>query len=289
MMRALVLALSLPLCAAVVSDVRYKISAGDLTSADAIADEFCRTSGPTAECADALAWLARGAFYMKDYGAANRYLARTKSLTDQLLKQPHQDDDAFLTAAIGAEIELRARMLAAQGKRDQAVAFLQSELPKWPAWALRARIQKNLNLLTLAGRPAPHLNPEDRGHIVLLFLWGHWCSDCSGQAPILARIHERYPSVTIRAITRRAGYAKDIENPTPAQEDADRERVWRDTYSGLEDVAHPVDEGAMLDYGVSSTPTFVLIDRNGIVRLYKPSRLSEDSLAREIERVQAIR
>jgi len=287
-MRALALVLSLPLCAAVVPDVRYKISAGDLASADAIADEFCRTSGPTAECADAIAWLARGAFYMKDYAATARYLAKTKSLTGELLKQPHADGDAFLTAAIGAQIEVQARMLAAQGKRDRAIALLQAELPKWPAYALRARIQKNLNLLTLIGQPAPHRNPDDRGHAVLLFLWGHWCGDCSGEAPILVRIHKRYPSVTIRAITRRAGYAKDIENPTPAQEDADRERVWRETYAGLEDVAHPVDETAMLDYGVSSTPTLVLIDHKGIVRLYKPYRLSEDALAREIERVQAI-
>lgn len=288
MTRAFVLLFGLPLCAAVVSDVRYKISAGDLASADAIADEFCRTSGPTSECADAIAWLARGAFSMKDHPAAARYLAKTKSLTEPLLKQPHAGDDAFLTAAIGAQIEVQARMLAAQGKRDQAIAFLRSELPKWPAYALHARIQKNLNLLTLVGQPAPHLNADDRGHVVLLFLWGHWCSDCSGQAPILARIHKRYPGVTIRAITRRIGYAKDIETPTPAQEDADRERVWKETYTGLDDVPHPVDEAAMLDYGVSSTPTFVLIDGKGIVRLYKPYRLSEDALAREIERVQAI-
>jgi thiol-disulfide isomerase/thioredoxin len=288
-MRAFVLLLSLPVCAAVVSDVRYKISAGDLTSADAIADEFCRTSGPTPECADAIAWLARGAFYMKDYPAAARYLAKTKSLTDQLLKQSHAGDDAFLTAAIGAQIEVQARMLAAQGKRDEAIAFLRSELPKWPAYALHARIQKNLNLLTLVGQPAPHLDPDDPGHVVLLFLWGHWCSDCSGQAPILARIHKRYPSVTIRAITRRIGYARDIENPTPAQEDADRQRVWKETYTGLEDVAHPVDEAATLDYGASSTPTFVLIDRRGIVRFYKPYRLSEEALAREIERVEKVR
>ena len=285
MTRLLVLLLVVPLSGAVVSEVRFKISAGDLASAGAIADEFCRTSGPTSECADAIAWLARGAFYMHDYAAADRYLSKTKSLIDPLLKEPHADDDAFLVAAIGARIEIEARLLAARGKRDRAVAMLRAELPKWPAYAMHARIQKNINLLTLVGRPAPHLDESDRGHLVLLFLWGHWCGDCSGEAPILVRIHKRFPALTIRAITHRVGYAKDIENPSPAQEDADRERVWKETYAGLEDVAHPVDEAAMLDYGVSSTPTFVLIDRSGIVRLYQPFRLSEDALAAEIERV----
>ena len=41
----------------------------------------------------------------------------------------------------------------------------------------------------------------------------------------------------------------------------------------------------MVRYGVSATPTFVLIDRNGIVRLYAPTRLSEGELARRIDEV----
>ncbi len=141
-------------------------------------------------------------------------------------------------------------------------------------------------MLTLEERPAPHLEPEDKGRIVLLFLWGHWCGDCTAQAAILARIHKRYEGVAIRAITRRVGFAKGVEHPSQSQEDADRERVWKESYGGLEDVPHPVNEAAMLDYGVSSTPTFVLIDRKGIVRMYRPFRMSEGELGREIELVR---
>ena len=39
----------------------------------------------------------------------------------------------------------------------------------------------------------------------------------------------------------------------------------------------------MLAYGVSSTPTLVLIDRQGIVRLYRPTRITEAELSRRIE------
>ena len=226
---------------------------------------------------------------MKDYDAATRYLALTRSFTSNLLKTSRIDDDAFLATAVGAEIEVEARKLAAQGKRDQAVALLQSELPKWNLYAIHARIQKNLHMLTLEGKPAPELDPADRGKPVLLFLWGHWCGDCTAQAPILARIQQRYQSrgLVIHAPTRRVGFAKGNDSPTPEQEDADRERVWKESYEGLRGVPHDVGESAMLAYGVSSTPTFVLIDHKGIVRMYRPFRMSETELSRNIDAVLA--
>jgi hypothetical protein len=43
----------------------------------------------------------------------------------------------------------------------------------------------------------------------------------------------------------------------------------------------------MLSYGVSSTPTLVLIDRNGIVQMYRPVRVTEAELSRRIEALLA--
>ena len=40
-------------------------------------------------------------------------------------------------------------------------------------------------------------------------------------------------------------------------------------------------------YGVSSTPTFVFIDRNGKVRRYLPSRLTDEELSKNIDRILA--
>lgn len=85
------------------------------------------------------------------------------------------------------------------------------------------------------------------------------------------------------APTRRRGTVGDNQNATPGEEDAEIERVWKESYAGLAGVSHPVDRAAMLAYGVSSTPTLVLIDREGIVRLYCPFRLSESALATHVD------
>lgn len=271
--------------ASLTSEIRYKISAGDLASADAISDEFCRTNGPNAECANSVAWLARGAFVLGDREQAHLYLERARKMTSDLVKKIRPEDDYDLAIALGAIIEVDAKLLAAQGDTNKAVALLQSELPRWKLWDIQARVQKDLNMLTLEGKPAPVLEPGTSGKPVLLFLWGHWCSDCTDEAPVIARIRERYApkGLLVVAPTRRRGTVGDKENATPAEEDAEIERVWKESYAGLAGVAHPVDQAAMLAYGVSSTPTLVLIDHKGIVRMYCPFRLSESVLARRMD------
>ena len=278
-----------PASASVVSDMRLKLSAGDLSSAEAIAEDYRRANGANPEYAAALSWLARGALALGRTEDAARYLGETKELTAELLKTKSVDDDRFMQAAVGASIEVEARMLAARGHRDQAVAFLESELPRWKTWWIASRIHKNLDLLTLEGRPAPELETRYRGSPVLLFLWAHWCGDCKAQGPVIARLRERYEprGLVVVAPTRRYGDVPKIEHPTAGQEDQEIERVWKESYAGLAGAPHPVSEAMMLSYGVSSTPTLVLIDRQGVVRMYRPTRMTEAELARRIEALLA--
>ncbi|MBY0504351.1 MAG: TlpA family protein disulfide reductase [Bryobacteraceae bacterium] len=270
--------------AAVVADVRGKLSAGDLTSADATAADFCAAQPGTSECAAALSWLARGAQMLGQPVVALDYVARVRAITAQILTRTKVEDDAFLLTAVGASIETRARAMADRGQRDRAIKLLKEELPNWKPYGIRARIQKTLNVLTLEGQPAPALDPAWQGKPVLLFLWAHWCGDCKAQVAALAQIRAKYnpERLTIVAPTRRYGTVPGVEKPTEAQEDVQIAKVWQESYAALGDTPHPIDDAAMEAYGVTSTPTIVLIDRQGIVRLYRPSRFSAAELEKYI-------
>jgi thiol-disulfide isomerase/thioredoxin len=278
-----------PISGAVISDVRFKLSAGDLSSAEALVEDYHRANGANSEYAAAVSWLARGALTLGETETAARYLAETKALVAESLKTTRVDDDSFLEAAVGTSIEVEARIMAARGNRDKAVAFLESELPHWKSWWIAARIHKNLDLLTLEGQPAPELDAQYRGSPVLLFLWAHWCGDCKAQGPVIARLKQKFEPRGLRVLapTRRYGDVPKIDHPTAEQEDQEIERVWQTSYAGLEGAPHPVSESIMLRYGVSSTPTLILIDREGIVRMYRPTRMTEADLSQRIEALLA--
>ena len=89
------------------------------------------------------------------------------------------------------------------------------------------------------------------------------------------------------APTRLYGTGEGGKTATPAEEKAHIEKIWAEGYAELAGVSIPIDTEMMVRYGVSATPTFVLIDRKGLVRLYSPTRLSEAELARRIEEVLA--
>ncbi len=65
------------------------------------------------------------------------------------------------------------------------------------------------------------------------------------------------------------------------------EKSWKETYGLADSVAAPISNEAMLRYGASATPTFVFVDRNGVVREYLPYRMSEERLAAAIEALLA--
>jgi thiol-disulfide isomerase/thioredoxin len=276
-----------------VRTVRYKLSAGDLATGEAAAAEYKREHGVDAEYLGAVGWLARGATMLGKTEKAWSYVAE--------VRREVPEEKADLVGPLGAAIESEGRLRAARDGRGAALKFLESEYARAKDTSLRCRIRKNVNLLALEGQPAPELAVADhagaapqrladlKGRPVLVFLWAHWCGDCRAQAPILGRVLARYreKGLVVIAPTRLFGTGAEDKDATPAAEKVEIENVWKEHYGMLEGVSAPIDTETMVRWGVSSNPTIALVDRKGLVRLYSPTRMSEDDLSRRVEELLA--
>ncbi len=291
---ALLASLTLP--AAIIKDVRDAIAEEQFGKAESLIAQYRAAHGVTSEMLEAMSWLGRGALKLKQYDKAEGYARQTHELALAQLKKQKLDDDRYLPIALGAAIEVQGQVLGARNQRDQAVAFLQKELKTYYASSIRTRIQKNIHLLSLEGKPAPALpvaqfvGPKPKplsalaGKPVILFFWAHWCGDCKYQGPVLAKVRQDYKDLVIIGPTQHYGYVARGEDATPAVETKYIDEVRQRSYSMLADMAVPIDDEVFKNYGCSTTPTLVLIDRKGIVRSYHPGVLSETELRPLLDR-----
>src|SRR5258708_10879551 len=203
--------------------------------------------------------------------------------------------------AMGARIEVEAPVLAARGKPTQASAVLQTALHTFGSTSIAARLQKNLNLLSFEGRPAPGLRAEQflgskpptlaqlKGSAVLFFFWAHWWPDCKAEAPIITQLRTEFAPKGLAVVgpTRLYGYTAQVEHAAPSDELAYIDAVRHRFYAGLLDMPVPISKYNFDMYGASTTPTLVLLDRTGKVAMYHPGALPYEQLKAEIEKVVA--
>jgi thiol-disulfide isomerase/thioredoxin len=270
----------------------------DLSGGDAVLKAYRAAHGTTSEALEALSWLGRAAVAGGQLDKAFAYASETYELATAALKQTRLEDDPRLETALGAAIEVQAQVRAGRGQRSDAVYFLGRELEKYHGTPLHRRIQKNVHLLSLEGQPAPALQDgaflgrpmptpaQLRGKPVLLFFWAHWCPDCKAQAPIVAKMLDRYGKngLAIIAPTQRYGYTvRRTVRAAPDEERHHIEQVRDTSYPFLRNEPVPVSETNHTVYGVSTVPTLVLIDRLGVVRLYHPGNMTEKELGAAID------
>jgi thiol-disulfide isomerase/thioredoxin len=271
------------------NDVRAAIDQQQFERGAQLIQTYRSTNGVTPEMIQALSWMARGELAAKNLDAAEKYAEQTEQLSREQLKKRPLDKDAFLPIALGAAIEVQANVFAERHERTEAVTYLRDQLKLYYATSIRARIQKNLNLLTMEGKPAPHLIGVTlpSGKPVLLFFWAHWCGDCKGEAPILAQVKSEFgpKGLSIVAPTQKYGYVAGGETANAQTENAYIEQVRQRYYAPIITTPAPVNEENFRNYGASTTPTLVLVDRAGIVRLYHPGTMTIEELRSAIERV----
>jgi thiol-disulfide isomerase/thioredoxin len=285
----------------IVQKVRDAIAEPDFKKAEKLALDDMAAHGPTPIAVEAFSWLGRGALAAKNYGAAMTYAARTYEMVEAQLKTRKLDDEARLPIALGAAIEVTALATAGQGGRSDAILYLRRELDTYKGTSIVERLNKNVNLLSLEGTPAlpvdspkwigapPPSLASLKGKPVIIYLWAHWCPDCKVQGPVLEALLEKYKGtgLTLVAPTKFYGY---VAKRAPAGPDEELSYLTgiRDTvYPWMKTMSAPISEQIFAQYGVSTTPTLVLIDRAGNVSKYNPGQLTAEQLEPMIQKIIA--
>src|SRR5690349_13376369 len=238
--------------AGIVDDVRSVIARNDFAAADRMVDAYRRSRGVTSELANAVGWAARGALDSKKLDRAENYAAQTRKMALPNVSGPRRDHEDWLYA-LGASIEVQAQVMAARGEIAEAVLFLRNELKTYGATSLHERIQKNLNLLSVEGKPAPALEsavwfgPKPptlaslRGKAILLFFWAHWCPDCKADVPVIAGLMKKYGprGLVLIGPTRYYGYVANGADAPPEIEKPYIDQIRRQYYSLLSEMPVP--------------------------------------------------
>lgn len=276
-------------------------SPAQVAQAEAQVQAYRASNGVTPELLQFMADIARAKLALRQVGAAQGYARQTEQLCRQELARRALDAEPRLPLALGGAIEVQAQALAQNGDRGAAQDLLRQALREYGNTSLRARLQKNLNLLSLEGKPAPplavrqFLGPRPpllsslRGRPVLLFFWAHWCSDCKHEEPIISQLQREYArkGLVVLGPTQRYGYAAGGEPASPQAELQYIDSIRKQYYADLSSMPVPVSKLNFDRYGASTTPTLVLINRRGIVTMYHPGVLSYEQLSAEIEKVMA--
>jgi thiol-disulfide isomerase/thioredoxin len=177
-------------------------------------------------------------------------------------------------AAIGYAILLRTAV------------FTSTPMPRTVLWhSLPASTEPEPGSTSFAvGAPAPDITLLDtqqesrtlssyRGHPVLLYFWASWCTFCRDDMPQLEELHQAHSEnqLVILAINL-------LEKPELVKTITQQQRL---SFPVLLDQEGTVSAA----YLVKATPTYVFIDRDGVVQAHLVGRPRPQVLQRNLQRI----
>jgi thiol-disulfide isomerase/thioredoxin len=201
----------------------------------------------------------------------------------------------FTLEAYGVYVHgIQRKISIKSGQREFAVEPI--DLP-----ATRLALLQGKSAPELAGvagwRNGPPVALADlKGKCVVLDFWGYWCGPCVYRMPDLFKLYDKYHDRGLEVIGIHVDLGPDEEAPVDSADKLDeklltiRKNVWkgRDVpYPVALIKARPVAFGpagltrearcqASADYGVTSYPTMILVDRMGnVVDKFEPTRRSD--------------
>ena len=247
----------------------------------------------------AASWLGRGAGFAERWDVAERYASEARDGSVALLAERDLDADNELPLALGAGIEVLSRVHDARGDRAGGVEFLTAERERYRGTSIETRIQKNVLLLEPRGPAVPRARcrarprhaaavgrePEGEGGRRVLLGPLVPRLQAAGPRPRAAPRRLRRPGPGRPRPTQLYGYVQRGEDATPEQELAYLRGAYQERFPIPSWMSAPVSQRNFLEFGVSTTPTLVVIDREGIVRLYNPGDLPYEELAPHVERL----
>ena len=116
---------------------------------------------------------------------------------------------------------------------------------------------------------------EFKGNVVFIDFWATWCGPCRRAIPFLLRLYTEYADMGLIILSVNLG-----EDPNVVAEFADKHKM-------LWTVLLDLDRSVADSYDVRAIPTFVIVDKDGVIRYKKAgnSQSVKDEITSIIEEI----